>query len=350
MKKNNEYPRYIPDIPMGEDWFEGKSHERLSKVIAQHIKDNDSAKESALPRLIGIEGAWGSGKSNVVELIKNSLNDSKYHFFEYDAWGNQEDLQRRSFLEQLTKNLIEKGVLSGKVKTKMIDGKDENLTWEEKYRYLVMHKRETVYESVPELNGGPFLVFLASLFTVAFSNIAEIITGQHLVWLKVIISLTPIVLSFFYWLYKAFTKPAKYRTWRYFTAILTNKIRSEHSYETIYEEEPSVIQFKKWMSDVSVELGNKGKKLVIVFDNMDRLPAEKVKQLWSSINTFFAGHGFCNIWVVVPFDREHLSRVFPDSGSNGEENTGSSLAQHFIDKTFTITFDVPKPVISDYKG
>ena len=39
----------------------------------------------------------GSGKSNVVKLVQNLLKDNKikYHFFEYDAWGNQEDLQRR---------------------------------------------------------------------------------------------------------------------------------------------------------------------------------------------------------------------------------------------------------------
>ncbi|MCD8303480.1 MAG: KAP family NTPase [Prevotellaceae bacterium] len=346
MKKNNEYPRYIPDIPMGEDWFEGKSHERLSKVIAQHIKDNDSAQEIVLPRLIGIEGSWGSGKSNVVELIKNSLNGSKYHFFEYDAWGNQEDLQRRSFLVQLTESLIYCKLLTDKTQIEVCGGDICEVSWSERIRYLLAHKRESKYETLPTINPGIVSILLAILLARLMPLLGSMI-DVFPTWLQFFI---PLAIPFVVWVCCVFRNRKKYLSWNFLFELYINEVRSEHSYETIYEEESSVIHFKKWMSDVSVELGKKEKKLVIVFDNMDRLPAEKVKQLWSSINTFFAGEGFRNIWVVVPFDRGHLSRVFPDSSNDGAENAGSSLAQHFIDKTFTITFDVPKPVISDYKG
>jgi len=81
---------------------------------------------------------------------------------------------------------------------------------------------------------------------------------------------------------------------------------------------------------------------------MDRLPAEKVKQLWSSIHTFFAESGFENIWVIIPYDKKHLSCAFD---TEPEESTNrAELTQYFIDKTFPVTFDVPKPVITDYKG
>lgn len=45
---------------------------------------------------------------------------------------------------------------------------------------------------------------------------------------------------------------------------------------------------------------------------MDRLPAEKVKELWSSIHTFFADSGFENVWAVIPFDETHLACAFGD--------------------------------------
>lgn len=100
------------------------------------------------------------------------------------------------------------------------------------------------------------------------------------------------------------------------------------------------------MQDVSDNLNpKKCRKLVIVFDNMDRLPAEKVKQLWSSIHTFFAETGFENIWVIIPYDITHLSCAFGDNETKAHE-----LAQYFINKTFPVTFTVPKPVITDYKG
>ena len=61
-----------------------------------------------------------------------------------------------------------------------------------------------------------------------------------------------------------------------------------HLYETLSEDEPTVYEFKTWMQDISDVIKEKGqRKLVLVFDNMDRLPAEKVKELWSSIHTFF---------------------------------------------------------------
>ena len=34
-----------------------------------------------------------NGKSNVVKMLERELSDD-YYFFEYDAWGHQEDLQR----------------------------------------------------------------------------------------------------------------------------------------------------------------------------------------------------------------------------------------------------------------
>lgn len=71
-----------------------------------------------MPRIIGLEGKWGSGKSNVVENIKKHLDGEGYHTFTYDAWGHQEDLQRRSILETLTNDLIENKVLGGKVEIK----------------------------------------------------------------------------------------------------------------------------------------------------------------------------------------------------------------------------------------
>ena len=38
-------------------------------------------------RIIGIEGGWGSGKSNLVEQVRINLAE-KYHLFIYDAWGH----------------------------------------------------------------------------------------------------------------------------------------------------------------------------------------------------------------------------------------------------------------------
>lgn len=130
-----EYPRFISNRPCGEDKFDGNSQQRLAESIAEHFKRNDALpKDDALPRIIGIEGGWGSGKSNVVKLLnKNHFKDKGYILFEYDAWGHQEDLQRRSFLELLTEELIAENLLTGMTTIRKKDGTTEEVTWEKNY-------------------------------------------------------------------------------------------------------------------------------------------------------------------------------------------------------------------------
>ena len=52
-----------------DDLFEGKSHKGIAQKIA-HILRGDECK------IIGIDGEWGSGKSNLVSLIQKQLNDT----------------------------------------------------------------------------------------------------------------------------------------------------------------------------------------------------------------------------------------------------------------------------------
>lgn len=343
-----KFPRFIQDKPQGIDKFDGASQEALSKAIAKHIKDNDSlTKDDCLPRIIGIEGVWGAGKSNVVKLIEKHLqkDDSDYFFFEYDAWGNQEDLQRRSLLEQLTDKLVNEEILIGYTKITTKGGGTKSVTWPKKLKLLLARKTETTTLSYPRLSNG----VIAGTITTIFTSIASL-TGALLAdrcgwgW-SIIIAILPIIITLIVWAIAAWKNP-NYRNFSYILAVYNDKEKKETEYEVISEEEPSVVEFKKWMQDVSDNLNpKKCRKLVIIFDNMDRLPAEKVKQLWSSIHTFFAETGFENIWVIIPYDITHLSCAFGDNETKAHE-----LAQYFINKTFPVTFTVPKPVITDYKG
>ena len=97
--------------------------------------------EGALPRIIGIEGQWGSGKSNVVKMLREQLK-GEYHFFEYDAWGYQEDLQRRSILELLTQDLVKNNILFGKTTVEDLEGNKKVVTWTERLKYFLARKSE----------------------------------------------------------------------------------------------------------------------------------------------------------------------------------------------------------------
>lgn len=53
---------FISNFPHGKDFFEGKSQQLVAKAIYESINNVKN-----LPHIIGLEGDWGSGKSNVIK-------------------------------------------------------------------------------------------------------------------------------------------------------------------------------------------------------------------------------------------------------------------------------------------
>ncbi len=347
-KNNTNLPQFISNKACGEDKTEGSAQKFLVEAIAKHIDSTDANNnEQNISRIIGLKGEWGTGKTNVIkQLEKNELIKDKYHIFEYDAWGHQEDLQRRSFLETLTTDLINGKSLSGETKIRKKNGQEDTITWEEKLKYLLASKREIETEKRPKLNDNFIWSIIVLILTPIFAIIANVASNNYCCpfWLPILIVTLPLLCLFVYFLIKRFKqKLTCKKIFQEIVSIYSGKIENAVSYETISKEEPSVIEFKEWMEDISDHLGKSGKnkKLIIVYDNMDRLPADKVKELWSSIHTFFSENSFRNIWVLIPFDETHLSCAF---GEN------EKLTKHFISKTFPIVYRVTPPVITDFKG
>ena len=348
MKVN--FPRFIVDRPQGEDVFEGQSQTKLAKNISDYILSADKEEvekddQTCIPRIIGIEGAWGAGKSNVVRKVENQLPQS-YYTFTYDSWGHQEDLQRRSILETLTNRLIQGKVLQGEVSINMRSGKRHTAKWSEQLQMLLSNKTTTITKSIPKFSWTAIWGILSVGYFAVSSTILNQLIGRGIsfrfIWILAI-ELLPLLLvggiSILYALSKG--------KWEIFTILLTQKNDNIIDEQFTSSEEPSITEFKNWLQAISDELDKKKspmKKIIIVFDNMDRLPSNKVVQLWSLIHTFFAGSDFKNIWAIIPFDYVHLCEAILPSG-----NEKIDKFKQFINKTFPIVFTVPKPVITDYR-
>lgn len=116
-------------------------------------------------------------------------------------------------------------------------------------------------------------------------------------------------------------------------------LESEELEHTL-DNEPTVKSFKEYFDNITLDLKSDG--LIIVFDNMDRLSkSDKVLSLWSSIHTFFAEEKIDNVWVLIPYDKGHLSKHFDEIDDNKVDN--------FIGKTFSTIFRISPPVLSDWK-
>ena len=151
--------------------------------------------------------------------------------------------------------------------------------------------------------------------------------------------------AFFPFLFFALWMFSTKQSWKEMFAMYETGSRNDTTSYVISEEEPSVSEFKNWMHDISNSIGEK--RLILVFDNMDRLASDKVHQLWSSMHTFFADvdKSYNNIWCIIPYDEEHLAEAFGEE--DDKRNIG--LLKNFLDKTFPVSFRIPEPVVSDYK-
>ena len=91
--------KLLSKAPCNEDLFEGGVHKKLAKEISDEIRNDDKC------TIIGIDGGWGSGKSNLVGMIQKELsseaNGRKIHFFTYDAWGIKAIRKEEQFLKNL---------------------------------------------------------------------------------------------------------------------------------------------------------------------------------------------------------------------------------------------------------
>jgi len=339
-------PKYLSSSPSGEDLFEGRSHQKISNTLFDLINDK------GLPNnVVGLEGKWGSGKSNVVSILNKKFEDheSDYVFFTYDAWGHQEDLTRKTFLEELISHLD---------KNKKFKG---GINWEEELKKLLAKKSRKNTAKFPKIK------FYWILFTTAFLlfSFLKLVYDDFFINQNFLEgdfpNLKPFTfkyllpsLFFLYGIiefvreYKSFNEDEinkelnfKERLMRLLYVFSGTDLESEEL-EHVFEEEPSVKSFKEYFGKITKDLKSKG--LIIVFDNMDRFSdSQKVLSLWSSIHTFFAEEKIDNVWVIIPYDKQHLSQHFSNKDSDYDK------AENFIGKTFSTVFRISPPVLSDWK-
>ncbi len=360
MKNNEEikYPRFISNQPCCDDLFEGHSHSTIANNIAELLIENKNC------NIIGIDGSWGSGKSNLVKLVEKSIknnkeNKKKFQFFIYDAWGLQNDAQRRSIMENITSYLINH------------NSKFNSDYWNKRLVELLTKSRTTGAKITKELNAfvkvSSVNVFLSPLYVKLYNLIPDTLP-KYLSWIKaiywpllIIISLLVVILLQISEM-KKYHQPVNCKTFLHdiFYSYLDygedkKNVERAIKYETVFEKEPSSRDFLCWIRDIDSTL--KDERLIIVFDNMDRLPAKKVQDLWSAINNFFSGNEnyLHNISVIIPFDRLHIKNAFKSENIvkvKGNEQTENQISygDDFINKTFNVVFRVSPPTMSNWKA
>lgn len=293
-----------------------KPQETISDAIVKHVilLDDEHYNGGAMPRVIGLEGKWGSGKSNVIKRIKsNELLKNDYHVLEFDSWSYQEDEYRISLMENITSQL-----------TKLQDDKKNDLNALMRDALTTYEYEKTKFE--PHVSGLLFWLLGTIAFTSLFGFVLEKYPDENIYRLcRAVFIVLP-------WVGLAIYTFFKRKDIDELLMLFEKSIRNGATSKFHYSHSPTVTDLRNWLRDTAQLCG---KKLIIVIDNMDRLSNDKLKKLWSLIQIFANDDKMKNAWFILPYDLRKLKSVIGDE------------YKLYLRKTIPVTINVGEPIVSD---
>lgn len=331
--------------PLGKDQL-GGAHENIASSIKEIIKNDSLSRKT-----IGLEGKWGAGKSNVVKILETKLLDDDYIFFYYDAWAHQNELDKKTFLEELLEFLIKKEMLNDEEYWEA--KKDELLALTVNKNIMKVPKINKIYiytliaiftsQLLKDIFNEINFLSLISFFESYISFIKKITMSSNLLgFFRLLIIYFPYIFLVGFILEEMKKQNLKLEEIFYFAKGERIDITNT---EVILEKKMRHGKFREYLNSLQKSLKNR--KLIIVFDNIDRLPKQEITLLWSLIHTYFA-EDFNKkekneIFAIIPYERGCIEKAFIQDGN--KEN----LEDCFISKTIEINFNISEPILTDWK-
>ena len=332
------------------DLFPDETHENAAKTILKLINTSDRG------ITVGIEGSWGSGKSTVVELLKQKIldDDKNTLFFLFDAWAHEGDPLRRIFLESLIQEIDP-------------DGTDKVL---QKLLNEISSRTKTVkVKTDKKASKLGKRLFLSTLVLPIGAAILSAVNYSGFLWpwdpgestinkafvLGLLLSIAPFI-TLLHWRFFGEKDENNNIKWDFMESDSV-----ENYVQDITEEgERTSIEFEQYFEKIlknvlGKEGGKKYHRAIIIIDNLDRVAAEHAASIWSTLQTFFQ-HRSRNsgnspdwmrcLWFLVPYDRQGLSRIWDATQIDEKNKNVPGFSKSFLSKSFQVVAEVPTPVMS----
>jgi hypothetical protein len=350
----------IDDIPSLKDRI--GNLEPITETIYELVKTNVGGKAIALL------GKWGSGKSTVIELLRNLISekgDNSISVFLYDSWAHRGEPLRKSFILDLVKHLVDNKWLETKnndfskslSKNELVNIiKNEEI--QNKLKTLIGSKKKIERESRPNLNIlGKIGIIIFILYTILIANawriiaylsniyefyISENIYFQTAMWI-ILTFLIPSIIFLIIYLIIRLTKKDSAELF----GLFLNKTAKEEITEEFAERDPLFIDFKSFYEAIMDKALINDRRLIIVLDNLDRVEPAMAKEMLANIKPFIQeidreNEIFEKIWYLVAFDEDSFNQLWAKKSDNEEKDSYTeNLSNEFIKKIFQLKFYIP---------
>lgn len=340
---------FLRDLPAEEDLL-GAAHSRIANVLADRIACLDEGHSVALL------GGWGSGKSTVLRLMEKKLNDKEekqeFWVWTYDAWSHEGDVLRRSFLSDFAVFIMTKRGLPRGQRKRL-----EDEIWQDQ---LTIRKTSVPMFSIPGLVIVGVSIVLAFMFgdidfTLGFPEYLKDPLNIELA-LTILVGLVALWLiqALYRWIKQGILPQEAFNPGYLLQIVLDRKEGTTQEIESTQSADKSAYKFGELFTKILrlAKLQAGKRKLVIIIDNIDRLPLEKARLFWSTLAPFFERRSQSRdgqpYWLIVPFDIDALAKVLDYISSDPKED-GVAITAGFIEKSFDLILHTPPPTLSNWQ-
>ncbi|TAH40040.1 MAG: hypothetical protein EYC69_12070 [Bacteroidetes bacterium] len=336
---------FIKDEPIlsGKPGYFDFYHKSFSPALKDMILSD------TCPHTIGLFSKWGTGKSSIVDQLKIDLEAEKdNHLFLFDAWKYQDDSLRRTFLIKLVRFLRDKeyklpenildSVYANRQTSRSVQSPIQSehkrnnpksvKDWWKKYKLIILlllvpFVLGVVFYSLNEL-------FPENIILFSINSVLTYVNG--IAWLGLLAAL--------------FLKPIAEKMIKHATEKMFESSRtfSEVKTEIVLEERlnsPEQFEsvFAKLVSEIKIG------KLVIVFDNIDRVQGETAIKILSTIKTFL-DIGKSNVIFIVPCDSNAINMQIRSYYKNLQADSEFDESE-YLKKLFNIVIFTPEFIEED---
>lgn len=277
-----------------------------TKVYADSLKKTIDSLSGDKSYTVGLFGGWGTGKSSIINTVKEAYKNEKNHdiaFVTYDAWQYVNDSFRRMFLLKMQQELKYD-------QTDLMKKFYINESQKVDYKYTFSLKKLSIM----------FFILLAVACVLVFS---DVIDYKAKIGIAAACSIANISILMCFRSFEKFdisiTKPYLFAP-EQFQECFSEIVNACFSSDTI----------KKVMNFLRIGNGSaRGlKKLVIVFDNIDRCHHDLAYSLLTDIKTFLAPINK-NVIFVIPVDDVALKKNFKDEMCSEDKEKEEFLRKFF---------------------
>ncbi len=305
-------------------------HSAIADVL-KDIIDSNSAKT------IGLYGSWGIGKSSIVNMLKNKLDEARYCFTIFNAWKYSGDSFRREFLLEVAHSLLLDN-----------DKHDDVIEELKRLNYAKTYERKagvTITDFLKHIRGRSGLVQMMTVFDVDSKGLLQQIIFQPAGAFAMLVTLICIIVSLVF--FALFPDNAVVRSISLPVLVLGIVKLMLPRVETIFAPKEIEVYdaklifpeqfYSEFISLIKTYASDR--KIVVVVDDLDRCDADTIKDILVTLKTFI-GNSECSF--IVPIDDQAVvSALIARAGMD------TKYGYEQLRKYFSITVRIPAIYPSD---